>query len=50
MSNIAITPGKVVVHFGSPQGEQYGVREERIVDEFTIRHPEFKIPGRDDDD
>ena len=49
MTNVYTPHDRVVIHFGSPAGEKYGVREERVVDDFVARHPQFEIPGRDEE-
>lgn len=48
MSNVYTPDDRIVVHFGSPSGETYGSREERVVEEFMARHPEFVVPGREE--
>ncbi len=49
MSNVYTPADRVVVHFGSPPDERYGVRDEKVIDDFVARNPQFTIPGRDEE-
>lgn len=48
MSQVWTPVDRVVIHFGSAPDETFGSRDEKVVEQFVERHPEFVIPGRDE--
>lgn len=41
------SPDRVVVHFGSSEGTQYGSDDNKVVQEFVRNHPEFILDDKE---